>query len=132
MFLRHHQGTSRFSKTKPITSSVRITPLQANLSKREIADDSLRRLGVDGEGLDEMDRKYLRCIAEAHDGGPLGIETLAAVLGEPRDTLEDVYEPYLLQGGWIQKTPRGRVTTARAAEHLKLPRKKSGGQGKLF
>ena len=99
---------------------------------REIADDALRRLGVDGEGLDEMDRKYLRCIAEAHDGGPLGIETLAAVLGEPRDTLEDVYEPYLLQGGWIQKTPRGRVTTARVLEHLKIPQKKGPGQGKLF
>jgi holliday junction DNA helicase RuvB len=98
---------------------------------REVADDALHRLGVDACGLDEMDRKYLRTIAESHDGGPVGIETLAAVLGEPRDTLEDVYEPYLLQGGWIQKTPRGRVTTQRVVEHLKIPRHK-GGQKPLF
>jgi Holliday junction DNA helicase RuvB len=78
-----------------------------------------------------MDRKYLRTIAETYDGGPVGIETLAAVLSEPRDTLEDVYEPYLLQGGWIQKTPRGRTTTPRASEHLKIPAKK-GGQKPLF
>lgn len=98
---------------------------------REVADEALGRLGVDDQGLDEMDRKYLRTIADQHDGGPVGIETLAAVLGEPRDTLEDVYEPYLLQQGWIQKTPRGRTSTPKVAEHLKLPAKR-GGQKPLF
>ncbi|NMC68445.1 MAG: Holliday junction branch migration DNA helicase RuvB [Myxococcales bacterium] len=98
---------------------------------REVADEALGRLGVDGEGLDEMDRKYLRTIAEQHDGGPVGIETLAAVLGEPRDTLEDVYEPYLLQQGWIQKTPRGRTTTPKVNAHLRIPERK-GGQKPLF
>ncbi|MBI5486648.1 MAG: Holliday junction branch migration DNA helicase RuvB [Deltaproteobacteria bacterium] len=98
---------------------------------REVADEALGRLGVDDQGLDEMDRKYLRCIADSHDGGPVGIETLAAVLGEPRDTLEDVYEPFLLQGGWIQKTPRGRVSTPRVLEHLKIPPRK-GGQKAMF
>jgi Holliday junction DNA helicase RuvB len=98
---------------------------------REVADEALRRLGVDDQGLDEMDRKYLRTIADQHDGGPVGIETLAAVLGEPRDTLEDVYEPYLLQQGWIQKTPRGRTTTPKVAQHLRIPARK-GGQKPLF
>jgi len=98
---------------------------------REVVDEALGRLGVDAEGLDEMDRKYLRTIAEQHDGGPVGIETLAAVLGEPRDTLEDVYEPYLLQQGWIQKTPRGRITTAKVKAHLRIAERK-GGQKTLF
>ncbi len=98
---------------------------------RDVADEALRRLGVDSCGLDEMDRRYLRTIAETYDGGPVGVETLAAVLGEPRDTLEDVYEPYLLQGGWIQKTPRGRVSTPRAVKHLGVP-ERGGGQRGLF
>jgi Holliday junction DNA helicase RuvB len=98
---------------------------------REVADEALRRLGVDGEGLDEMDRRYLRTLAHTYEGNPVGIETLAAVLGEPRDTLEDVYEPYLLQRGWVQKTPRGRVAAPKAYDHLgKVPPK--GKQSRLF
>jgi Holliday junction DNA helicase RuvB len=98
---------------------------------RDVAHEALGRLGVDAAGLDEMDRRYLRLVVETYEGGPVGIETLAAVLGEHRDTLEDVYEPYLLQGGFVQKTPRGRVATPRAAQHLGIA-PKPGGQKALF
>lgn len=76
------------------------------------------RLEIDHAGLDEMDRRLLSVIVDHYEGGPVGVETLAAALAEPRDTLEDVYEPYLLQQGYIGRTPRGRVATAKAYEHL--------------
>lgn len=76
-----------------------------------VADKALRRLDVDALGLDAMDRRYLRCIAEHYAGGPVGVETLAAALAEERDTLEDVIEPFLIQQGLIQRTPRGRMAT---------------------
>ena len=76
------------------------------------------RLGVDLAGLDEMDRRLLGVLIEHYEGGPVGVETLAAALAEPRDTIEDVYEPYLLQQGFIGRTPRGRVATKKAYEHL--------------
>ncbi|MCS6799215.1 MAG: Holliday junction branch migration DNA helicase RuvB [Myxococcota bacterium] len=85
------------------------------------AREALRRLEVDEAGLDEMDRRLLRVIIEHHDGGPVGIETLAAALSESRDTLEDVYEPYLLQQGLLARTARGRIVTERAYAHLGLP-----------
>ncbi len=97
----------------------------------DLARDGLRRLGVDMAGLDDMDRRYLSTIIEKFDGGPVGIETLGASLGESRDTLEDVYEPYLLQMGFVQRTPRGRMATRNACEHLGLPFKRSD-QGDLF
>jgi Holliday junction DNA helicase RuvB len=75
-------------------------------------------LDVDGAGLDQMDRRYLTVIIDHYDGGPVGIETLAAALSEPRDTLEDVYEPYLLQRGFLARTARGRMATRHAFEHL--------------
>jgi len=78
-------------------------------------------LDIDSAGFDEMDRRLLRVIMEDYDGGPVGVETLAAALGEPRDTIEDVYEPYLLQQGFLGRTPRGRVATRKAYEHLKVP-----------
>ncbi|MBM3570729.1 MAG: Holliday junction branch migration DNA helicase RuvB, partial [Alphaproteobacteria bacterium] len=84
------------------------------------ADQALGRLEVDAKGLDAMDRRYLRCIAENYAGGPVGIETLAAALSEPRDALEDIVEPYLLQQGLIQRTPRGRMLAAQAFAHLGL------------
>ncbi len=84
----------------------------------ETARESLDRLDVDRAGLDDMDRKYMRVIIEHYDGGPVGIETLAAALSEPRDTLEDVYEPYLLQQGFIARTARGRTATRKAFSHL--------------
>ncbi len=86
-----------------------------------IVQKACDRLDVDGIGFDEMDRRLLRVIIEDYDGGPVGVETLAAALGEPRDTIEDVYEPYLLQQGFIGRTPRGRVATRKAYEHLSVP-----------
>ena len=86
----------------------------------EVADKALTRLGVDQLGLDAMDRRYLGCIAENYGGGPVGVETLAAALSEQRDTIEEVIEPYLLQQGLIQRTPRGRMLTAAAWRHLGL------------
>ncbi|CUW41185.1 ATP-dependent DNA helicase, component of RuvABC resolvasome [Magnetospirillum sp. XM-1] len=83
-----------------------------------IADAALNRLEVDRIGLDAMDRRYLRCIAENYGGGPVGVETLAAALSESRDTLEEVVEPYLLQQGMIQRTPRGRMLSASGFKHI--------------
>jgi holliday junction DNA helicase RuvB len=85
------------------------------------ADAALRRLDVDEEGLDAMDRRYLRCIAENYGGGPVGVETVAAALADQRDVVEEVIEPYLIQQGLVQRTPRGRMLTARAFAYLGLP-----------
>jgi len=87
---------------------------------RRIADAALRRLEVDALGLDAMDRRYLRRIAEHHGGGPVGVETLAAALAEARDTLEEVVEPYLIQEGLVLRTSRGRVLAERGWKHLGL------------
>jgi Holliday junction DNA helicase RuvB len=86
-----------------------------------IVTKSCERLDIDSAGFDEMDRRLLRVIIVDYDGGPVGVETLAAALGEPRDTIEDVYEPYLLQQGYLGRTTRGRVATRKAYEHLRLP-----------
>ncbi len=85
-----------------------------------IADAALRRLEVDEKGLDAMDRRYLSCIATHYGGGPVGVETLAAALSESRDTLEEVVEPYLLQQGLIQRTPRGRMLSAAGFRQIGL------------
>jgi holliday junction DNA helicase RuvB len=85
------------------------------------ADAALLRLDVDGHGLDGMDRRYLRCIADNYAGGPVGVETIAAALGDERDVIEEVIEPYLIQEGFVQRTPRGRVLTRIAFRHLDLP-----------
>jgi Holliday junction DNA helicase RuvB len=87
---------------------------------REVADKALSRLEVDALGLDSLDRRYLSMIARNFGGGPVGIETIAAGLSEPRDAIEDIIEPYLIQQGFIQRTPRGRVLTANAWRHLGL------------
>jgi Holliday junction DNA helicase RuvB len=86
----------------------------------EVADAALNRLGVDQMGLDQMDRRYLTCIADNYGGGPVGVETLAAALSEQRDTIEEVIEPYLLQQGLLQRTPRGRVLAAAGYRHIGL------------
>lgn len=99
---------------------------------REIADNALTRLGVDRLGLDGADRRYLNLIAEHYAGGPVGIETLSAALSEARDGLEEVVEPYLLQQGLIQRTPRGRMLAPRAWTHLGLQAPKPSGQSGLF
>jgi Holliday junction DNA helicase RuvB len=95
---------------------------------RALADNALTRLGVDTLGLDGADRRYLSLIAENYQGGPVGIETMAAALSESRDALEEVIEPYLLQKGLIQRTPRGRMLARKAWDHLGLaaPKKQSG------
>ncbi len=84
----------------------------------DIANEALKRLHVDKMGLDRIDRRVLKCIIENYDGGPVGIETIAAAVSEERDTIEDVYEPYLMQLGFLGRTPRGRVATKLAYDHL--------------
>lgn len=97
---------------------------------RDIADRALSRLEVDARGLDPMDRRILRTICEKFGGGPVGLDTIASVVGEQSDTVEDVYEPFLLQEGFLHRTPRGRVATPRAFEHLDL--RAPGNQSGLF
>jgi holliday junction DNA helicase RuvB len=87
---------------------------------REVADAALHMLDVDHKGLDQTDRRYLRALIEKYDGGPAGIETLCATLSEERDTIEDVYEPFLLQQGFLQRSARGRIASRSAYEHLGL------------
>lgn len=86
----------------------------------KVADAALNRLDVDTSGLDAMDRRYLACIAEHYAGGPVGVETVAAALSEHRDALEDVIEPFLIQQGYVQRTPRGRMLTLASYQHLGL------------
>jgi Holliday junction DNA helicase RuvB len=87
---------------------------------RKVADNALRELEVDAAGLDAMDRRYLMTIAESYGGGPVGVDTMAAALSEPRDAIEDIIEPFLIQKGLLQRTPRGRLLTSAAFKHLGL------------
>jgi Holliday junction DNA helicase RuvB len=87
---------------------------------RAVADKALGALEVDGAGLDAMDRRYLSTIALNYGGGPVGVETIAAALSEPRDAIEDIIEPFLIQKGFVQRTPRGRLLTGHAFRHLGL------------
>jgi Holliday junction DNA helicase RuvB len=99
-----------------------------------LADKALRALEVDNEGLDALDRRYLVCIAKTYDGGPVGIETIAAALSEPRDAVEEIVEPFLLQQGFIGRTPRGRIVTLKAYRHLGMsgPQRLATPQTGLF
>jgi Holliday junction DNA helicase RuvB len=109
---------------------------------KDVADASLKMLEVDALGLDNFDRRFLHAIAVKFEGGPVGLETMAAMLGEERDTIEDMYEPYLMQLGFLNRTNRGRSITRAACEHLGIPyRDKAskddrngddGGQGSLL
>ncbi|MBM2828436.1 MAG: Holliday junction helicase RuvB [Actinobacteria bacterium] len=99
---------------------------------RQIADHALSRMEVDKEGLDVMDRKILRVILEKFQGGPVGVETISASISEERDTIEDVYEPFLLQQGFLKRTSRGRVATPAAYKHLGIAAPKSAVQDALF
>jgi Holliday junction DNA helicase RuvB len=92
--------------------------MEEKIVDQKMADFALTRLEVDKIGLDSMDQRYLNIIMEAFNGGPVGIETLAASLSEARDTLEDVVEPYLIQKGFLQRTPRGRLLTHLAYKHM--------------
>jgi Holliday junction DNA helicase RuvB len=99
---------------------------------REVADAGLKMLDVDALGLDVMDRKLLLAVIEKFAGGPVGLENLAHAIGEEADTIEDVLEPYLIQQGYLQRTPRGRVATVSAYRHLGLSAPKPGSAGSLF
>ena len=99
---------------------------------REVADAALKMLDVDVLGLDVMDRKLLLAVIEKFSGGPVGLENLAHAIGEEADTIEDVLEPYLIQQGYLQRTPRGRVATVAAYRHLGLSVPKTSGSGALF
>ncbi|WP_295849362.1 Holliday junction branch migration DNA helicase RuvB [Tardiphaga sp.] len=92
----------------------------ASAIDRKIADHALSALEVDSAGLDAMDRRYLTTIAMNYGGGPVGVETMAAALSEPRDAIEDIIEPFLIQCGYLQRTPRGRLLTSHAFKHLGL------------
>ncbi len=117
---RRARGTPRIAgrllrrcATSPLSTAPR-------RSTAPIADKALGALEVDAAGLDAMDRRYLTIIALNYGGGPVGIETIAAALSEPRDAIEDIIEPFLIQQGFIQRTPRGRLLTAHAFRHLGL------------
>ncbi len=98
----------------------------------KIADAALGRLDVDELGLDAMDRRYLKCIAENYDGDPVGVETLSAALSEERDTIEEVIEPYLIQQGLLMRTSRGRLLTKGSYAHLKIQKPKNHKQMELM
>lgn len=106
----------------------------ADVVNRAVADRALGHLEVDSRGLDALDHRYLTCIAVNYGGGPVGIETIAAALSEPRDAIEEIIEPYLLQQGFIARTPRGRMVTALAYSHLGLdaPPPAAIGQAGMF
>jgi Holliday junction DNA helicase RuvB len=96
----------------------------------EIADAALKMLDVDNLGFDVMDRKLLQAVLEKFGGGPVGLDNLAAAIGEERDTIEDVLEPYLIQQGYLMRTPRGRVATGLAYQHfgLQVPKNLTAGE----
>ena len=96
---------------------------------RTVADDALKMLDVDSAGLDVMDRKLLSAVIDKFSGGPVGVDNLAAAIGEARDTIEDVLEPYLIQQGYLQRTPRGRMATSTAYQHFGLPVAQPEGDG---
>ena len=93
---------------------------------KQVAEDALRMLEIDSMGLDKMDALLLTILMDKFDGGPVGVETLAAAIGEEKDTIEDVYEPFLIQAGFLHRTPRGRVATSQAYEHFE---RKPGSRG---
>lgn len=117
---KRSRGTPRIAgrltrRVRDFSEVARSTSIDA-----KAADAALRRLDVDAQGLDGMDRRYLKCIAETYGGGPVGVETLAAFLSDQRDVIEDVIEPYLMQQGLVQRTPRGRVISAKGFTYLGL------------
>ncbi|HVK55405.1 MAG TPA: Holliday junction branch migration DNA helicase RuvB [Burkholderiales bacterium] len=99
---------------------------------RDVADAALSMLDVDEQGLDVMDRKLLSAVIDKFNGGPVGVDNLAAAIGEERDTIEDVLEPYLIQQGFLQRTPRGRMATGIAYQHFGLATPTRAGSGELF
>ena len=118
------RGTPRVSgrllrRVRDFAAVAGVSPIDA-----ATADTALQRLEVDSSGLDAMDRRYLRCIAENYGGGPVGVETLAAALSEQRDAIEEVIEPFLIQQGLVQRTPRGRALSEAGFRHLGIAPKR--------
>ncbi len=103
-----------------------------NVISAEVADEALKMLAVDRHGLDEMDRRILLTIIDKFQGGPIGLETLATAVCEEKNTLEDVYEPFLIQSGFLARTARGRMATANAYEHFERPFHRKESQPELF
>ena len=101
-------------------------------SHKPVAEQTLQMLDVDQFGLDDMDARILRAIIEKFDGGPVGVDTMAAAIGEDADTIEEVYEPFLVQNGFLQRTPRGRVATAQAYRHFGYTLPVRDGQESTF
>lgn len=112
-------------------AEIRAADHQGGINAR-IADAALSMLDVDGVGLDLMDRKLLLAVIEKFGGGPVGVDNLAAAIGEARDTIEDVLEPFLIQQGYLQRTPRGRIATSRVYQHLGLPTPEDHGNMPLW
>jgi Holliday junction DNA helicase RuvB len=104
----------------------------AGVVDAEVARKALDLLEVDPYGLDEIDQKIMLTVLQKYGGGPVGINTIAASIDEEPDTIEEVYEPYLMQLGFIDRTPRGRVATPQAFEYFKVPRRSTGSQSQLF
>jgi Holliday junction DNA helicase RuvB len=127
---RRSRGTPRIAGR--LTRRIRDFAQALDTAKIDSAlvDQALGRLDVDGEGLDMMDKRYLKCIADNYGGGPVGVETLAATLSEQSDMIEDVIEPYLMQKGLVQRTPRGRVLSAKGFEYLGM--KPNSNQAGIF
>ncbi len=117
---RRSRGTPRIAGR--LTRRVRDFAQVANVKEIDIkiADIAMQKMDVDAQGLDSMDHRYMRCIIENYGGGPVGVETIAAVLSEQRDVIEDVIEPYLVQQGFINRTPRGRVMSEKGYKYLGL------------
>jgi Holliday junction DNA helicase RuvB len=99
---------------------------------QQVADQSLKMLEVDEKGLDEMDKRIIRTIIEKYNGGPVGLSTIAVAVAEESETIEEMYEPFLIQEGFLKRTPRGRVATRLAYEHFNYNLKNYGIQEKLF
>lgn len=128
---KRSRGTPRISGR--LTRRVRDFAQVAGQDKvdAKICDTAMQRMDVDAQGLDSMDRRYMSCIVDNYGGGPVGVETIAAVLSEQRDVVEDVIEPYLVQQGYIQRTPRGRCMSEKGYKYLGLEPKKID-QSNLF
>ena len=128
---RRSRGTPRIANTllKRVRDYAQIRA--AGRITRQVADDALKLLDVDHEGLDEMDKRLMRTVIEQFAGGPVGLNTLAVAIGEQPDTIEEVYEPYLIQAGFLKRTQRGRVATPNAYEHFGIE-KPRGPQSELF
>lgn len=118
---RRSRGTPRIANRllKRVRDFAQLS--QDGVISKELADHALNKMEIDDHGLDAIDKRMLLTVINQYGGGPVGVETLAATIGEETDTIEDVYEPYLMQIGFINRTPRGRVVTPSAYEHFGIP-----------